>query len=59
MDKENLKIIFHSFLRNELIVFLLYKKVSKFQILSVSTETLRETPDAMKIQKKSYLCVIS
>ena len=58
MDIENLKIILHSFLRNELIVFLMYKNMSKFQILSVSTETPKETTDAMRRQEKSYLCVI-
>ena len=58
MDIENWKIILHSFLRNELIVYFLYKKVSKFQILSVSTETSRETTNAMRRQEKSYLCVI-
>ena len=58
MDKENWKISLHSFLRNELFVYFLYKKVSEFQILFVSTETSRETTSAMRRQEKSYLCVI-
>ena len=58
MNIENWKIILHSFLRNELIVYFLYKKASKFQILSVSTETSRETTSATKRQEKSYLCII-
>ena len=32
MDIENWKIIFHSFLRNELIVYFLYKKARKFLV---------------------------
>ena len=48
MDIENGKIILCSFPRNELIVYFLYKKVSKFQILSVSTETSREKTNATR-----------
>ena len=34
----------------------LYKRVSKFQILSASTETSRETTSTMRRQGKSYFC---
>ena len=54
MDIENWEIIFHSFLRKELTVYVLYKRASKFQILSVSTETSRETTNAMRRQDKSH-----
>ena len=36
---------------------LLYKRISKFQILSVSTETSRETTSTVRRQEKSHFCV--
>ena len=58
MNTGNWKIIFHSFLGKDLFMFL-YKRVSKLQILSVPTETSRETPSTARRQEKSCFCVIT
>ena len=60
MDIEELEnYLSHSFLRNELIVYskIADKKASKFQILSVSTETSRETTSHHeKTREELLLC---
>ena len=55
MNTGNWKIIFHLFLRKDVIVMLLYKRESKFQILSVSTETSRETTSTVR-REELLLC---